>query len=805
MIKVKNLQKYYNRGRQNEIHVINDISLELPDRGLVILLGPSGSGKTTLLNVLGGLDKVQSGVINYGDTEMLKYKSHVWDKIRNKDVGYIFQNYNLLEDLTVYENISLTLNMIGIYEKEEIDHRIDYILDHMGMLNYRKRRAAQLSGGQQQRVAIARALAKNPHVIIADEPTGNLDSKNTQDIMNIIKAISRTKLVVLVTHEIALAEYYGDRIIRLKDGQIVSDEVNLSTGSLNMRHETDIYLGDMRAMKLEDGFEIYSDETLQDDVKVRLIVKNKTLYVDIDSEHYRKIQLLENDSEIQIHEGSYKAISRDEFTVEDFDLSGVIRPGPDAQHKHSVIRFKDSLRIAWNRMKNANIMGKVFYVTFALIAGLIALAVGMGNSYITFEENDYLFDSRQLILADRGLFDYEDFLALEADPSIAHIRNFESQTIRFELPTVFQSSSNFNTFSAIAEDIELLDESALIMGRAPSTRFEFVVDEVVARQMINDSRNRYVGVATFEDLLELEYSATIPGVEKDYTFTFTMVGIIDLGTPLMYMNEDLIYMIQNQVGVYEFFRDDIIIERGELPAETFEMLVPHSDLLPDPIENITAVFQDQPFTASGSFSISGVSNVPNILVKRNDIREAYFNKVNLEPSSQVAIIANDVDAALELLKTNNFVAVSYSESEREAFQQQRVEEGVGMLTFVVVVFFATAISYFFVIRSSLLARIYEVSVYRALGVSKWDIHKLFAVETLLVTTLTSLAGYFIATYLLWRMQLTIQDFATFITITPLSILAGIVIVYLVNLVSGYLPVANLLRRTPAEILSKYDF
>jgi ABC-type lipoprotein export system ATPase subunit len=805
MIKVKNLQKFYNRGRQNEIHVINDISLELPDKGLVILLGPSGSGKTTLLNVLGGLDKVQSGVIHYGDTEMHKYKSSVWDKIRNKDVGYIFQNYNLLEDLTVYENISLTLNMIGIYEKEEIDHRIDYILDHMGMLNYRKRRAAQLSGGQQQRVAIARALAKNPHVIIADEPTGNLDSKNTQDIMNIIKAISRTKLVVLVTHEIALAEYYGDRIIRLKDGRIISDEVNLSTGSLNMRHETDIYLGDMRAMKLEDGFEIYSDEPLQDDVNVRLIVKNKTLYVDVKSEHYRKLQLLEENSEIQIHEGSYKAISREELTVDDFDISDVIRPGPDAQHKHSVIRFKDSLRIAWNRMKNSNIMGRVFYVTFALIAGLISLAVGMGNSYITFEEADYLFDSRQLIVADRGLFDYDDFQALEANPSIAHIRNYEQQSIQFHLPTVFQSSSNMNSFSAMAEDINLLDESNLLIGRAPETPYEFVVDAVIARQMINDSRNRYVGITTYEDLIELEFYATIPGVIDDYTFAFTMVGIVDEGTPLMYMNEDLIYMIQNQVGLYEFFRDDITLERGELPADHFEMLVPHSELLPDPLSNITALLLEQTFTASGSFSIDGQTNVPNLLVKRNDIKEAYFNSNNAEPSSQVAIIANDIEDALQLLETNNFVAVSYLESEREAFQQQRIEDGIGMLTFVVVVLFATAISYFFVIRSSLLARIYEVSVYRALGVSKWDIHKLFAVETLLVTTLTSLSGYFIATYLLWRMQLTIEDFATFITITPLSIITGVVIVYLVNLVSGYLPVANLLRRTPAEILSKYDF
>ena len=158
----------------------------LTEKGLVVLLGPSGSGKTTLLNVLGGLDKVNNGTIQFGDEIIKRYNSRTWDQIRNKDVGYIFQNYNLLTNLTVYDNISLTLNMVGVVDKDEIDKRIDYILENIGMINFRKRRAFQLSGGQQQRVAIARALAKNPKVIIADEPTGNLDSKNTIEIMNII-------------------------------------------------------------------------------------------------------------------------------------------------------------------------------------------------------------------------------------------------------------------------------------------------------------------------------------------------------------------------------------------------------------------------------------------------------------------------------------------------------------------------------------------------------------------------------------------------------------------------------------------
>ena len=804
MIKLRQLDKFYNRNKQNEIHVLNNISLDLPTAGLVVLLGPSGSGKTTLLNVLGGLDKVQSGSIAYGDNEMNRYNWKVWDNIRNKEVGYIFQNYNLLTHLTVYENISLTLNMIGIYDKEEIDRRIDYILNHMGMINYRKRRASQLSGGQQQRVAIARALAKNPQVIIADEPTGNLDSKNTQDIMNIIKAISRNKLVVLVTHEEDLANYYADRIIRLQDGKIVSDETNLSNGSLDFRHETDIYLNDMHEILKSDQLNIFSDEPLSEDFKVRLIVKNKTMYVDIDSKQYKKRQLIEKDSEIQIHEGSYKATQRDEFQVDEFNLDDIIVTEQTDHTKHSVISVKDSLRIAWSRMKSSNLLGKVFYIAFALIAGLVAVSVGMGNSYVTIDPEDYLQDSKQLVVVDKGLFDYEDFLDLEDQSSIAYVRLYERLSMQMQLPTVFQSYSNTNNLNATGEDIELLEESDIIAGRNAASRTEFVVDKVIADRMISDSTNRYLGISTYEDLFEIGYSINVNGLSEDYTIELTLVGIVDSETPLMYLNQDILYMMLFDVGVYEYFADDITLVEGALPTDQWDLLVADHDFLLDPISNNQAMFYNQVFPASGSFTLDE-ETTPAYLVRREDIKEAYFEYQYSSPTSSINLIATDPEEAVDYLTANQFTAEWYFVSERASFQQERIAQGVGTITFIFVVLAASAISYFFVIRSSLLARIYEVSVYRALGVNRLDIHKMFAVETILVTTLTSVFGYAAATVLLWRLQLLIEDFATVIKVTPLSIAAGLLIVYLVNLLSGIIPVANLLRKTPAEILSKYDF
>ena len=186
MIKIEKVNKYFNRYRKNQIHVIDNTSLTLEDTGLTALLGPSGSGKTTLLNVIGGLDKVGKGKIYINNQKITSKFSYKVDKIRNLNIGYIFQDYKLVENLSVYDNVALSLKIIGIKDKKEIDKRVTYVLEKVGMYRYRKRPANMLSGGERQRVGIARAIVKNPNIIIADEPTGNLDSKMGEEIMEIL-------------------------------------------------------------------------------------------------------------------------------------------------------------------------------------------------------------------------------------------------------------------------------------------------------------------------------------------------------------------------------------------------------------------------------------------------------------------------------------------------------------------------------------------------------------------------------------------------------------------------------------------
>ena len=215
MIFANNLRKNY-----GTLEVINDTTLKLPKKGMVAFLGESGSGKTTLVNVLGGLDSYKSGSISYDDTKFLKYQMDKVDTYRRNHFGYIFQNYNILEDKTVYENLLLALHIIGIYDETECEKRIKNALEAVGLYKFRKKLVGALSGGQMQRVSIARALVKHNDVIIADEPTGNLDSDSTRQITRILKKLSINSLIILVTHDISLANTYADYIYHIKDGKI---------------------------------------------------------------------------------------------------------------------------------------------------------------------------------------------------------------------------------------------------------------------------------------------------------------------------------------------------------------------------------------------------------------------------------------------------------------------------------------------------------------------------------------------------------------------------------------------------------
>jgi len=220
MLEIRNVYKTYKPKKGQKVNALNGVSLRFQEKGMVFILGKSGSGKSTLLNVLGGLDQCDKGEIIIKGKSSKNFSQADFDSYRNTYVGFIFQEYNILEDFTVGANIGLALELQG---KKADKNAIREILEQVDLVGYESRKPNELSGGQMQRVAIARALVKNPEIILADEPTGALDSKTGIQIFETLKRLSRDKLVIVVSHDREYAEFYGDRVIELADGEVISD------------------------------------------------------------------------------------------------------------------------------------------------------------------------------------------------------------------------------------------------------------------------------------------------------------------------------------------------------------------------------------------------------------------------------------------------------------------------------------------------------------------------------------------------------------------------------------------------------
>ena len=221
MLQIKEICKEYRTGSLVQ-KALDKVSLNLRDNEFVAILGPSGSGKTTLLNVIGGLDRYDGGDLIINGISTKKYKDRDWDSYRNHTIGFVFQSYNLIPHQTLLANVELALTISGV-GKAQRRERARQALEKVGLGEQIHKRPSQLSGGQMQRVAIARALVNNPDILLADEPTGALDSETSIQVMELLKEVAQDRLVVMVTHNPELAQQYATRIVELKDGKIRSD------------------------------------------------------------------------------------------------------------------------------------------------------------------------------------------------------------------------------------------------------------------------------------------------------------------------------------------------------------------------------------------------------------------------------------------------------------------------------------------------------------------------------------------------------------------------------------------------------
>jgi len=823
MIKIIDLNKYFNKGRSNEIHVIDHTSLEFPETGLIAITGPSGCGKTTLLNVIGGLDRFHSGEIDFDETKIMKYKSLQWDLVRNKYIGYIFQNYNLLPDKTVFENVEISLNMAGLYDKEKVEERINYVLESVGMYNYRRRNVQALSGGQQQRVAIARAIAKDPKVVLADEPTGNLDVNNTFEIMSIIKKISQTCLVILVSHEREIVDFYADRVIEIKDGKVVNDYENAGNKTLEHVDSRNVYLLDLEKEENKEpvDLEFYYEKKPENKPSVKIISINNTVYIKADAS--QKVKYITDDSEIKLINDHYRKPETKDAMQHRFDLQQFGRIDNDGQRK-SFIRFKDTLKDGFHKtFRRRKFFSKLFMLGYLIISALIVYNLATFSNRFTISDSDFLDTAKGMVVIKADdQFTAETMDQILLTPGITGFNFYRNrQAFTFLYGNFFQGYTNMSYYS-ISSNMETLYPVRLsslgditpLLGNVPADNTEIAIDKWIADDILENVYFKNMGGKTYSDIIGIKITP------YSGTHQLEIVGIVDTGSPIGVVTDDNLsifyYNYEYLAGTYAQGTVDgyyTITDGRDIQADG-EILVASYNTM-----DIGSTYYgpfDQQHTIVGKFTsetLSGAQIVSTsdfedtilqILITNMGEREYYYESDYYAYIFEYYLTTDDVEQAVTDLDAAGFEVYDSYLKARTDYKTELWADNASKLRTILISLVGTLVYLVIMMRSSLLGRVKEVGIYRSIGATKKDVGKIFISEIIAFTTVASMTGYLIMSGLI----------AEFIKMNPLGsgdfnfpfyiFLGGIVGIYLINCVFGMLPVYSLLRKTPAEIGAKYD-
>lgn len=798
MITLNHIDKKYHANRRNENHVLKNISLEFPQKGLVMLLGESGSGKTTLLNIIGGLDKAQKGSITINDTTLEKYDPKAWDVLRNRHIGYIFQSFYLMPHETVYDNIRISLKMIGLEDEHAIEKRINELLKLVGMPQYKHRKANQLSGGQQQRIAIARALSKDPDVIIADEPTGNLDSKNTMMIMDILKQIAKEKLVIMVTHETRLAKHYGEQIIQIEDGLIQSQTAQTTKDTLDTTTESDIYLKDLthhQSQTKATNIDVYTDQN-DATFKARLIVKNQTLYIDIDTEYYQNIHILKPNDDIAVHDAKRSDVAQTTPQTTNFELSN-LEISEKRVKNSGIIPWSHSLERALSTLKQSSKFAKLLYLGFAFSAAMFAVAIALFSNIYFFDDADFLTHPKYSFE-----INYQTKPSLESLDAIVTDGPFESylldsatENFNLLLPRFYHTQPTASFASKIVP-LDLKEPADLILGQWPIHANDIVISEQAAIEMIANRNFQQSGVNQFADIINLSY--------EHNGLTHRIKGIVSGDAPLFYASLAHIYTLQtiSPYTALAMLEDHYTLSAGRDIETDYELLIPHSD--DAPFESFEMNIQGIVFQVVGSYTSDLSAQNDWLLMRVQALKEIKYEMQSETREMSYIFYTSEETAATQYLDNQNLNYQNLYQSERSTEINQRVQSAGGLIIFTLVVMGLSALSYYFILRSSMMKRIYEIGVYRAIGVRRGDIMRIFLIEILTLTTFTSFLGYAFMRYILGYIHRATSGIADIFNLSLVVFIVGLIVIYLINTLFGLFPLYRVLRKTPAEILSTYD-
>ena len=810
MIKVNNLNKYYNKGRKNEQHVLNNINLEFENTGLVCILGESGSGKTTLLNTIGGLDDFADGTLQINDTILKSYKQKLIEPVRNNHFGYIFQNYYLLKDYSVNYNVKIALNRYNLSEKEK-DKRTKYILDMLGIGKYKNKPVSKLSGGQQQRVSIARALVKAPDIILADEPTGNLDEENTLRTMAILKKISKECLVLLVTHEKRIARFFGDRIIEIRDGKIIRDEKN-TTRSDERSDDSNIYLKEFELDSIEDSyskFNIYhKNNEAPPTINMNMVWKDGKLYIQNIMEYDIIFEGEENG--VQILDTERPGLEMDEVENLQYDLTRLPSKG------NAKLPFHEVWHIA---MSNIHLIGKKqVFITIILITAAIMLSITTAKftNMVSINKEKIVSTDSHYVKADFNnisVFNHKDQLQVLEFAWKYLDNNIYGSTFFSPDSRLYIMGDGFKQIEALRQPInnicyvssEHLKETSLIYGTMPKKRNEAVIDLQVIKNLMASK-----GIVSSNYKTPADFIGATLKTSK-YSLKLIVTGISDNHEPSLYCSQNI--LLEFPQKSYK------IASLNELKAEDSEnysniKLADNEILIREGLYNSLKLNKNSKYTfgddtkhiynIAGTFSDGigtdyvlsdrGCLNIRDIMIYEYKTCMIYTDNSR----SAIEGLKGIKDASMGVFKINLTIP---NKEEIKAYQKaNKVDNKASSLITIVVVTISIIIVYF-TIKSNAISRSEELTVYNLLGISKKSILKSYIIEITLLTSYTSLPAVIVTSGVI-KFIGSIPSLGINMLFPWWSVLILLASIYIVHTIISIMPVYRILSKPPATLAVK---
>ncbi len=827
MIELLNLEKYYNKNTKKEIHVLNNINLKLPEKGLITITGPSGCGKTTLLNVMGMIDDFKSGKYKFNDLIFKGYKMNKFDKIRNEKIGFIFQNYNLNPDITVYENLELRLNLAGYFNKEENDALIEKALLSVGLIDCKKRLASYLSGGQKQRVGIARAIIFNPDIILADEPTGNLDSKNTDEIIKLLKELSNDKLVVLVTHEKEIATIYSDRIILMEDGKIISDSDNKN---------------DYEIESTNDKFKFNPQNK---SIKKRQTIKNHVAFfnalkrVFLNRRFFGKLFIF-----IMFIQAFISA-----FIVARFGaiLGGDINPNkykknqigllskydlefPDKSVSDKIKKLKD--------FKNFIAYGDIFSMSDYRIFNYVSPGIN-GSRFYDVGLLPNVYNDENIYLGRKPESDNEVVLSSAAASKILknhrgnHINIYENEKDLLNL-NLYRHLKDNSFPDPKNPSIMNLKIVGITKGNYPYMYFKnnYLYDEVKqniistsidtqlkAYKNLDNPDNNEVLTTNYSDIFSNKYLYKHGDFYfKFYDFDGNLVSedeVRNLKDDEAYIDKEIFdkdkknlakyttnltmpYSLKNIIdgnlnlkGTFEIYNkktNELIFDKDK--SNIFVM----SDNFKNKLNDYIKLFK------ADTVKDYGYKHINNNILNTSRL-------INFPKANGYIIEVNNVESAKNEIKElgllDDYYIVNPNNYFYSVYKEIKIITAISSLSLFIIFSLFISFSLFFMIRGSTISRGKEIMTMRLIGLRKKEISKVYFFEILVYYLFSFLPGFSIGSILIFNGR-NASGFTNIFNMTPIAYFLALSLVLVLFLIIGIIPLLLFLRKTPAKLQSKYE-